>query len=387
VLVRPLQALREALTPEAAAGILLLVAAVLALIADNTALSPWYDWLFDLPVSVRIGDIGLTKPVVLWINDGLMAVFFLLVTLALKREMVEGQLASRAQAVLPVAAALSGMIVPALIYAALNRTDPVAIHGWAIPAATDIAFALGILSFLGPRVPPGIRIFLTAVAVLDDLGAIVVIAIFYTDDLSAAALGLAAVAIAALVALNRAGVARKAPYLLIGIVLWVCVLKSGVHATLAGVAVGFAIPLRARGGSPLRELERELHPWVEFAIVPLFAFANAGVSLAGLGLGELLAPIPLGIAAGLFIGKQLGIFGAVVALARLRLAALPAGVTWPMLYGTALLCGIGFTMSLFIGSLAFEDPHHVADVRLGVIAGSLLSAIFGYVVLRRSTRR
>jgi NhaA family Na+:H+ antiporter len=362
---------------------------VLAVIADNSRLAPWYDALLDLPVSVRIGSLVLDKPLLLWINDGLMAVFFLLVGLEIKREFLEGELSSRSQAILPFGAAISGMLVPAAIYAVLNRHDPVAVHGWAIPSATDIAFALGVLSLLGSRVPLGLKVFLTAVAVLDDLGAIVVIATFYTDQLSATALSLAIVALAFLFLLNRAGVIRLAAYLLVGVVLWVCVLKSGVHATLAGVAVGLAIPLRGAGPSgpsPLRDLEHALHPWVTYGIMPLFAFANAGISFEGLTVERLAAPVPLGIAAGLFVGKQLGIVGAVALLVRLKLAALPPGATWPMVYGVALLCGIGFTMSLFIGTLAFDDAQHAVDVRLGVIVGSLLSASVGYLVLRAFTR-
>lgn len=385
----PLQIVREFLRLEAAAGIILFGTAVLAVIADNSPLAPWYDALFNLPVSVRVGALVLDKPLLLWINDGLMAVFFLLVGLEIKRELAEGELSSRAQAILPFGAALSGMLVPAAIYAFLNRHDPVAVHGWAIPSATDIAFALGVLSLLGSRVPLGIKIFLMAVAVLDDLGAIVVIATFYTEKLSAAALGLAIVALAVLFLLNRAGVIRLAAYLLVGIILWVCVLKSGVHATLAGVAVGLAIPLRGpgkSGPSPLREIEQALHPWVTYGIMPIFAFANAGISFEGLTFARLAAPVPLGIAAGLFVGKQLGIFAAVVLLVRLKLAALPPGATWPMVYGVALLCGIGFTMSLFIGTLAFNDAQHAVDVRLGVIVGSLLSAAVGYAVLRAVTR-
>ncbi len=385
----PLQAISEFLRLEAAAGVILFLAALLAVVCDNTALSPWYDALFDLPVGVRIGGLGLDKPLLLWINDGLMAVFFLLVGLEIKRELLEGELSRAAQAALPCVAAICGMLVPAAIYAALNRESPEALRGWAISSATDIAFALGVLALLGSRVPTSLKIFLTAVAVLDDLGAIVIIAVFYTSELSAPALALAAAALAGLVALNRAGVTRIAPYVLVGTALWVFVLKSGVHATLAGVAIGLAIPLRVADGrvaSPLRNLERLLHPWVAYGILPLFAFANAGVSLAGLSLTQLASPVPLGIAAGLFFGKQIGIFGAVLILVRLKLASLPAGANWISVYGVALLCGIGFTMSLFIGTLAFDEPHYAVDVRLGVILGSILSAGAGYLVLRSTAR-
>jgi Na+:H+ antiporter, NhaA family len=384
-----LDPIREFLRLESAGGIVLVIAAVLAVIANNSPLGSWYDALLDTPVSLRVGTLALDKPLLLWINDGLMAVFFLLVGLEIKREVLDGELSRPGQILLPAAAAVAGMLAPASIFAAFNYGDPAALAGWAIPSATDIAFSLGVLSLLGTRVPLSLKVLLTAIAVLDDLGAIVVIALFYTDNLSATSLILAAVALAGLGILNRAGVTRIAPYVIVGVALWVCVLKSGVHATLAGVALGLAIPLRTtdeEGHSPLRHLEHVLHPWVAFGILPIFAFANAGISFAGIGLERLLAPVPLGIALGLFIGKQLGIFGAIYALARLRLADLPDGATWPMIYGMALLCGIGFTMSLFIGILAYDGAARAADVRLGVIVGSLLSALIGYVVLRRAVR-
>ena len=385
----PIDAIREFLRLEAAAGIVLFAAAVVAVIAANTAIGPWYEALFDARLGATIGDFGLVKPLRLWIDDGLMAVFFLLVGLELKRETLDGELSRPAQIALPAVAAICGMAAPAAIYAWLNWGDTAALNGWAIPAATDIAFALGVLALLGDRIPLALKVFLTAVAVLDDLGAIVVIAIFYTDHLSATALVGAFVFLATLAALNRAGVTRLAPYLIVGALLWVCVLKSGVHATLAGVALGLAIPLQpnAAGRSPLRQLEHVLHPWVAFGILPIFALANSAVSFDGLGLDRLMTAVPLGIAAGLFIGKQLGIFAAVVAMARLRLAPPPGGATWPMVYGVALLCGVGFTMSLFIGALAFDDPQHAVDVRLGVIGGSLLSALCGYLVLRIAAPR
>jgi NhaA family Na+:H+ antiporter len=370
---------------EASGGIILFIAAVLAVVADNSPAASLYDAFRDLPLGVRLGDIGLEKPLLFWINDGLMAVFFLLVGLEIKREVLEGELSSPAQIALPAGAAAAGMIVPAIIYGSLNFHDEVAFHGWAISSATDIAFALGVLSLAGSRIPVSLKVFLTAVAVLDDLGAIVIIAIAYTSDLSFLSLCAAGIAMIALAALNRRGVSSLAPYLLVGVVLWVFVLKSGVHATLAGVAVGLAIPLRSsRTGdeSPLRSLEHGLHPWVVFGILPIFAFANAGLSLNGLGIDRLFTPIPLGIALGLFFGKQIGVFGAVGLMVASGLARLPAETSWRALYGTALLCGIGFTMSLFIGSLAFEDPAYAVDVRLGVITGSILSALAGYAVLR-----
>jgi len=370
----------------AAPGALLFLAAALAVLADNSAASALYDRFLNTHFSVRLDSLALDKPLLLWINDGLMAVFFLLVGLEMKREMLFGDLSRRSQIVLPAVAALGGMAVPALIYAALNRGDALALRGWAIPSATDIAFALGVLSLLGSRVPPALKVFLTAVAVLDDFGAIIIIAIFYTADLSALSLGLAAMALAALAALNLAGVRRLGPYILVGVLLWVFVLKSGVHATLAGVALAFAIPLRPGGGeAPATQLEHALHPWVTWAILPLFAFANAGISFAGMTWASVAHPVTLGIAAGLFIGKQAGIFLFAGGAIRLGWAALPTGATWGQLYGAALLCGIGFTMSLFIGTLAFDDPSAAAPVRLGVIVGSLLSGIVGYVVLSRLT--
>ncbi len=373
----------------AAGGILLFAAASLALLLDNSALSWLYDGLLRTPVAIRVGALELDKPLLLWINDGLMAVFFFLVGLEIKREVTEGRLSNLRQAGLPVIAAVGGMAVPAAIYVALNAGDPTAIRGWAIPAATDIAFALGVLALLGPRVPVALKVFLLALAIIDDLGAIVIIAVFYTSELSLPALLAAALGVAALAGLNRRNVTRIAPYVVIGLLVWVSVLKSGVHATLAGVVVALFIPLRAApaekaGRSPLKEVEHGLEPWVAFGILPLFAFANAGVALEGLAPSDLLAGIPLGIAAGLFLGKQIGIMSFVWVGVKLGVARLPDGVTWPQIYGVALLAGIGFTMSLFIGTLAFSDPAHTAAVRIGVLAGSLASAIAGAFVLRRA---
>ncbi|KLU26390.1 pH-dependent sodium/proton antiporter [Caballeronia mineralivorans PML1(12)] len=370
---------------ESAGGLLLVAAAALALICSNSPLRHAYDDLLKIPVEMRFGSFALAKPLLLWINDGLMAIFFLLVGLEVKREVIEGELSTPAQIVLPVAAGLGGMVVPAVIYFIFNRGNAAALNGWAIPTATDIAFALGVLSLLGKRVPVSLKIFLTAVAIADDLGAIVIIALFYTAELSIAMLFLAAVAIAVLIALNLQKVTRIAPYVMVGVILWVFVLKSGVHATLAGVAIAFAVPLKttdAQGTAPLHQLEHSLHPWVAFGVLPVFAFANAGVSFAGVTLTALAEPLPLGIAVGLFAGKLVGVFGASAMLIRLGLAKLPEGAGWLQLIGVAALCGVGFTMSLFIGSLAFDGPGYFTPLRLGVIAGSVLSGVTGYLLLR-----
>jgi len=380
-------AVTEFLKLESASGILLVVAGALAMIAANTALADWYVALLQVQFKIQLGGFKLDKPLVIWVNDLLMAIFFMLVGLEIKREVVMGELSDGAKVALPAIAAVGGMVVPAAIYAWLNWNDPVGIRGWAIPSATDIAFALGVLSLFGERVPVGLKIFLMTLAVLDDLGAIVIIALFYTSDLSVTALLLAGAAVVVLFALNRLGVMRIAPYVLVGAMLWVCVLKSGVHATLAGVVAALFVPARGPGHPdhpPLRTLEHALHPWVAFGILPIFAFANAGVSLAGLSLGDLLQPIPLGIVVGLFAGKQVGVFAFSWLAVRLGLARLPSGVEFKHVYGAAVICGIGFTMSLFIGMLAFENTASgevVVIDRLGVLAGSLVSALVGYVVL------
>ncbi len=373
---------------DAAGGVLLMAAAAAALVLDNSPLNWLYDAILGTQVAVQVGALAIDKPLLLWINDGLMAVFFFLVGLEIKRELLEGRLSTWNQAALPVVAALGGMAVPALIYVAFNVDDPVALNGWAIPAATDIAFALGVLALLGSRVPVALKIFLLALAILDDLGAILIIAVLYTADLSLASLAIAGICTSLLIALNFAGVRRIAPYALIGVIMWVCVLKSGVHATLAGVIIALTIPLRVKGGqedSPLHRLEGELHPWVAYGVMPVFAFANAGVALSGLSLTDLLAPLPLGIALGLFLGKQIGVFGFAWLATRAGICRLPDGISWGHIYGAALLAGIGFTMSLFIGTLAFADPEHATAVRLGVLSGSILSAVAGYAVLRWST--
>jgi NhaA family Na+:H+ antiporter len=379
-----LSSIREFLRLEAAAGVLLLAAAVLALVAANSPASGLYESFLQARVAITVGGTDIGKPLLFWINDGLMAIFFLLVGLEIKREVIEGELSTIAKAALPAIAAAGGMAAPALVYAVFNWGDSQTMRGWAIPTATDIAFAVGVLALLGDRVPAALKTFLLALAILDDLGAIVIIAIFYTANLSGLSLALAAGALAGLFALNRAGVTHRAAYVVLGVFMWVCVLGSGVHATLAGVALALAIPLRAsdsHGESPLRALEHSLHPWVSYAILPLFAFANAGVSLAGIAPGDLLEPLPLGIAAGLFVGKQAGVMGATWIAVRLNAAALPRDATWQHFYGTALLTGIGFTMSLFIGTLAFDDPALADRVRIGVLGGSVLSALAGALVL------
>lgn len=374
---------------EAAGGLLLVVAALVALLASNSPLAWLYDGFLHTPVGIRVGDLALDKSLLHWINDGLMAIFFFLVGLEIKRELLQGELSTFGQAVLPAVAAIGGMVAPAIIYVAINTGDPAALRGWAIPTATDIAFAVGVLALLGPRIPSSLKIFLLALAIIDDLGAIIIIALFYTDNLSLVSLSLAIAGLAVLAVLNTRGVTRLAPYLLTGIFIWVCVLKSGVHATLAGVAVALAIPLTSKAeGEPslLEQLEESLHPWVAFAVLPLFAFANAGVSLEGLSLENLLEPIPLGIAAGLFAGKAIGVFGATWIAVMGGLAGKPDGATWFQILGIALLAGIGFTMSLFIGMLAFPDPAEAASLRLGVLSGSLLSAVAGYLILAASVR-
>ena len=374
---------------EAAGGLLLMAATVLAIVLANSPLGRYYTAVLDLPFQITLGGAGVAKPVLLWINDGLMAVFFLLVGMELKREVMEGHLSSLRRASLPALAALGGLMAPASIYAAFNWGDPAALRGWAIPAATDIAFALGVLALLGERVPAALKAFLLSVAIFDDLASIIVIALFYTAQLSPAALVAALVLVLAFWGLNRAGIARPAAYLVLGIPLWLAVVKSGVHATLAGVAVAMFIPLRMppgkEGESPLHRLEHALHPWVTYGILPVFALANAGVSMRGLGPADLLHPVPLGIIAGLLLGKQIGIMAVSGLAVGLKIAALPEGVRWSHLYGTSLVCGIGFTMSLFIASLAFEKGGGVGDSgldRLGIVTASLLSGLAGYLVLR-----
>lgn len=370
---------------EAASGLLLIAGAILALIINNSPLSWLYSGLLDTPVVAQIGALKIAKPLLLWINDGLMALFFLLIGLEVKREVLDGQLSKPSQIVLPGAAAIGGMVVPALIYWFLNRDNPPALNGWAIPTATDIAFALGVLALLGKRVPVSLKLFLMTLAIIDDLGAIIIIAIFYSGALSTLSLALAAACIAALIGMNRAGVVKLGPYMIIGLILWVCVLKSGVHATLAGVTLAFCIPLRTKNAepSPLQTLEHALHPWVAYGILPLFAFANAGLSLSGVTLESFTHDVPMGIAVGLLLGKTLGVFGLTWLAVKVGIAALPQGANWGQVLGVAILCGIGFTMSLFVGSLAFEagSSEYAGMDRMGILTGSLFAALIGYTVM------
>jgi NhaA family Na+:H+ antiporter len=377
--------LRDFLKLESASGLFLIAATVIALVMANIPLAATaYDWFLSLHLTVTLGGLGVDKPLLLWVNDALMVFFFMLVGLELKREVVEGQLSRPDQVVLPVLAAIGGLVLPAAIFWWINGDIASNRNGWAIPTATDIAFALAMLGLLGSRVPISLKIFLTTIAIVDDLAAIIIIAIFYTSDLSIISLGLAGLGIVALAVLNRMRVMRLAPYMLVALFIWLCVLKSGVHATLAGVVVAAFIPLRSEDDtSPARHLEHILHPWVAFAVLPIFAFANAGVSFHGMSIDMLGHGVSLGIILGLFVGKQVGVFG-MVALARVfRLVELPPGTTWGQVYGVALLCGVGFTMSLFIGTLAFQhgDFDMLFNVKIGVLAGSLLSAGAGLLVL------
>ncbi len=382
---RALERLREFLHLEAAGGIVLMFAAGAALILANSPLGDLYVGFQQIPGQIQFGPLSIEKPLLLWVNDLWMAVFFFLVGLEIKREFLDGQLSSRTEVLLPALGALGGMAVPAAIYAALNWGDPQTLNGWAIPAATDIAFALGILALLGTRAPLSLKVLLTAIAIIDDLGAILIIAAFYTDQLSLTSLYLAGGAVLVLVAFNLLGVARVAAYVLVGAILWICVLKSGVHATLAGVITALTVPLAVRnedGRSLLRRLEHDLHPWVAYLILPTFAFANAGVSFAGIGLEQVFQPVTLGIALGLVLGKQIGVFAPLWLAVRFGLAPMPKGATNIHLFGVALLCGVGFTMSLFIGGLAFEGSEYDAAVRIGVLGGSVLAALAGFLVLR-----
>jgi Na+:H+ antiporter, NhaA family len=390
-----ISSIRRFIASESAGGVVLALAAAVALIVSNSALGPLYEQFVNLRGELRIGGdwLVLSKPLLMWVNELWMVVFFFLVGLEIKREVLAGELASLKQASLPVVAAFGGMLVPALIYAALNHADPVALRGWAIPTATDIAFALGILMLLGSRVPASLKIFLTAVAIIDDLGAIIVIALFYTAQLSLPMLLAAGGGVLLLFLLNRARVVNIGPYVVVGLLVWLCVLKSGIHATLAGVLTAMAIPLRGKGhgaedGSPLEAAEHALHPWVAFVVLPMFAFANAGVALDGVSLGTLTQGVPLGIALGLVLGKALGVFGASWLLVRLTGASLPAGASTRQFFGVCVLCGIGFTMSLFIGGLAFEgqDAAYDTQVKLGVLGGSLLAALLGSALLLGANR-
>lgn len=380
-------AIRDFMKMEAAGGLLLLFSAILAMLVANSPLSGLYRALLDTPVGVQVGALVINKPLFLWVNDGLMAVFFFLIGLEIKREIMEGELSSFSQVVLPSIGALGGMIVPAGIYAWLNWGNSVALDGWAIPVATDIAFALALLGVFGSRVPTALKIFLLTLAIFDDLAAIVIIALFYSGDLSANALLMSAVALIVAVAMNRLGVTRTSSYVLLGVVLWVAVLKSGVHATLAGVLIAFCVPMRdEHNESPLQDLENDLHGPVAFAILPIFAFANAGLSFAGISLNDLMHPVTMGVVTGLLIGKPLGILLFVGLAVILRLAQLPKNVNWYQLLGVAFACGIGFTMSLFIAGLAFEhgSGDYFSGDRLGIVVGSILSALAAYAILHVS---
>ncbi|WP_409278426.1 Na+/H+ antiporter NhaA [Pseudomonas defluvii] len=376
---------------EAASGLLLIAAAALALIVNNSPLSFLYNGLLEVPVVAQVGALKIAKPLLLWINDGLMALFFLLIGLEVKRELVDGHLSKPSQVVLPGAAAIGGMVVPALIYWFLNKDNPAAVAGWAIPTATDIAFALGVLALLGKRVPVSLKLFLMTLAIIDDLGAIIVIALFYSGELSSLSLMLAGACLLTLIAMNRLGVIRLGPYMIVGLILWVCVLKSGVHATLAGVTLALCIPLRTKNAepSPLMSLEHALHPWVAFGILPLFAFANAGVSLAGVTVESFTHHVPMGIAIGLLLGKTVGVFGLTWIAVKTGLAALPTGANWGQILGVAILCGIGFTMSLFVGSLAFEpgSSEFAGMDRMGILTGSILAALIGYAITAMASRK
>ncbi|MNO54957.1 Na(+)/H(+) antiporter NhaA [compost metagenome] len=372
---------------ESASGIILILAALLAIGLANSALAEHYQSFLNTQVQVRIAALDINKPLLLWINDGFMAIFFLLVGLEVKREMLEGALSSRVQATFPAIAAVGGMLAPALIYAFFNYEDEITRAGWAIPAATDIAFALGVMALLGKRVPTSLKVFLLALAIMDDLGVIIIIALFYTQQLSLTALAVGIVATLTLLWMNRRGEDRIGLYMLVGLVLWVAVLKSGVHATLAGVIVGFMIPISGkRYASPLKHLEHALHPWSAYLILPLFAFANAGVSLDGIQLSDLLSPVPMGIILGLFIGKPLGIFTISWLSVKLGIAQLPRGVNFRQIFAVSILCGIGFTMSMFIASLAFEHGglDYGSYSRLGILVGSTLAAVIGFIALRIS---
>ena len=374
---------------ESASGILLMLATALAMVFANSFLEPFYHFLLNIPIQIHIGALDINKPLLLWINDGLMTVFFFLVGLELKREFLEGELSNRRNIILPGVGAVGGMVFPALIYLLFNSDDPSTWRGWAIPVATDIAFTLGILTLLGTRVPISIKVFLTSLAILDDIGAILVIALFYTSGISTTALMVAGLCILVLILLNKLNYVSHSSYMMVGIVLWIALLKSGIHATLAGVLLAAFIPMRSKKDpdvSPLKVLEHDLHTFVAFVILPVFAFANAGVMLSGITADEALHGVPVGVALGLFLGKQIGIFALCWLSIKLKVAALPKGMTWAGLYGAGALCGIGFTMSLFIGSLAFSDInlHAMFDVRLGIIVGSLMSGVLGYAILRYS---
>jgi NhaA family Na+:H+ antiporter len=389
--------LQNFFTTEAIGGMLLLAAAIMAMILKNSAYGDNYSAFLETPVAVTIGvmdgALDIQKPLLLWINDGLMAIFFFMIGMEVKREILIGQFSDVKQTILPIIAGIGGIAVPAICYYLLTADNPEAIQGWAIPTATDIAFALGILALVGPGVPIALKLFLMTLAIIDDIGALAIIAFFFTSKLSITAIIVAGISVVALITMSMRGVTRLAPYIFVGLILWVSVLKSGVHATLAGVILGFCIPMGPREPgreteSPLQMLIHEVHPWAAFFILPLFAFANAGISLEGMKLADLFTGVPLAIMVGLFVGKQVGVFGFSWLAIKMKLCELPEGVSWQQLYGAAMLCGVGFTMSLFIGSLAFEEGGVLGTTRpdrLGIIAGSLLAGIAGFVVLKLAT--
>lgn len=383
--------IQDFLKLESAGGILLLISAIVAMICANSGLSTLYAEFFQTNVAVKFGAFRIDKPLLMWVNDGLMAIFFVLVGMEVKKEMFEGSLSSYKKAIFPAIAALGGMIVPALIYAFINKDNPEFARGWAIPMATDIAFAVGIVALLSKQVPPALKIFLLALATIDDLGAIVVIAVFYSSEMSMQALAISGLSVLALIALNRFKVTAICAYMVVGLVLWAAVLKSGVHATLAGVILGFCIPLKGKNGEqPLHHFAEILIPWSSFFILPFFAFANAGVSLEGLSLAQLTSPLPLGIALGLIVGKTVGVFLFSYLAVLLRIANLPEAVNFRQIFAIAVICGIGFTMSMFISGLAFgennTDQSLMALSRLGILMGSVVSAILGYVLLKQTTK-
>ncbi len=378
--------LRSFFKTESAGGILLFITAILAIILSNSPLESYYQVFLSIPVEIKLGPLEIAKPLLLWINDGLMAIFFFLVGLELKRELMEGELSDKRNIILPGIGAVGGMVVPALVYLYFNYQDPETIRGWAIPAATDIAFALGVLALLGSRVPTSIKIFLTSLAIFDDIGAIIIIAVFYTSSISFTALIMVVLCVMVLFVMNKRNLITKTPYIIVGVVMWVAMLKSGVHATLAGVLLAMFIPMRSNADpnySPVKALEHELHSVVAFIVLPIFAFANAGINLDGVTADQVFHNVPVGIALGLFVGKQVGIFAFCWVFIKFNLAKLPNGMNWMTLYGTSALCGIGFTMSLFIGSLAFDSSimEFAFDERLGIILGSLCSGILGYILL------
>ncbi len=387
----PIRALRSFIRWESSAGLILMSAAILSLLIANSSWAMHHAQFFATRTAIIFGEFAIDKPLLLWINDGLMAVFFLLIGLELKREVMQGQLATRSQLLLPVLGATGGFVLPAVIFYLFNRGDPIALAGWAIPSATDIAFALGVLSLFGSRIPLSVKVFLASIAIVDDVGAIIVIALFYTSQLSVYSLLLAAIGTAVLVVMNLLGVRKVALYIVIGVIIWAAVLKSGIHATLAGIIVAMAIPISKdeAGHSPLVSLEHSLHPWIAFAILPLFAFANAGVSLLDIGASQLFSGVSLGIAAGLFFGKQIGVFVPVWLAIKSGLVRMPEGANWLMLYGVAVTTGIGFTMSFFIGTLAFEyaEASYATTMKIGVLTGSALSMAWALIILAIATRK